>query len=151
MDASPRPAEGAEETFLALRRVMAAIRGRFHGALREHDLTFPQWLVLKSLKRRGRVNLREVAGTLECTPANATGIVDRLEAAHLVSRAQNPDDRREVFVRLTEEGHEKVDAVVGAANRVLADMFDGWTQEELAQMRGLVERIRLRPEDQQDF
>lgn len=143
--------EAVEETFLALRRVMAALKTRFHSTLREHGLTFPQWVVLKSLHRRGRRTIKELAEELEVTPANVTGIVDRLERESLVARARSAEDGRVVFVRLTEIGHERVRKLLKKMPDVGQDLFEGWSEADLAQLRAALGRVRFRPEDAPDF
>lgn len=145
-----RPPE-LEETFLALRRVMAAMRGRFHGVLREHGLTFPQWILLKDLRRNGRMSVSEIAETLDVSSANVTGIVDRLETAEFAERSRSPDDKRVVFVHITEKGRQKTDEVVGRADGAIASMFEGWSKEELAQLRASLARLRIHPEEQVDL
>lgn len=144
-------AAALEEAHVALRRVALAMRGRLRDALREHGLTFPQWVVLKSLRRRGRMTARELADALEVTPANVTGILDRLERDGLAVRSRAEEDRRVVYVRLTERGHERVDRVVGLAPQVLADMFEGWTTEDLLEFKAMLGRLRLRPEETQEL
>lgn len=148
--APPEPAS-LEEAFLSLRRVMAALKGRFHAALREHGLTFPQWLVLKFLHRKGRMTAKELAEMMEVTPANVTGIVDRLEREGLAARSRGAQDRRVVYVRLTEEGHAKVEEMLDLAQDVLADMFEGWSRDDLQAFRSLLDRVSLRPDDAQEF
>lgn len=148
---APKERAELEETFLALRRLMAAMRGRFHAALAEHELTFPQWIVLKSLDRRGSLPARELADVCGVTPANITGIVDRLVEADLVTRTRSEDDRRVVFMDLTPLGKEKVRAVIGIAERSLSSLFEGWNDKELAAFRSSLARLSLRPEDQQDL
>lgn len=155
--AGPMPAprasrnEAMEDAALRLRRVLAAMRGRFAGALGEAGLTFPQWMLLKALSRRGRMTAREVAEALDCTPANATGIIDRLERDGLAARSRSDEDRRVVYVRLTERGHRKVEEVVGLAPRAVEDMFEGWTARDFDEFRAALGKLRLRPEDPQDF
>lgn len=147
----PRRAAELEATFLALRRVMAVFRGRFAATLRDHGLTFPQWMVLKALHRAERLPLRELASHLDVTPANVTGIVDRLQAAALVAREKSTEDRRVVFVRLTEDGRAKVKEVIGIAGNSLASLFEGWTEQELVDLRTSLDRIEVKPEDTQEF
>lgn len=149
--ASEKRTPELEATFLALRRVMAVFRGRFASTLREHGLTFPQWMVMKALHRRERLPLRELAGRLDVTPANVTGIVGRLEAAGLVARERSEEDRRIVYVHLSKEGREKMREVIGLAGDSIALLFEGWTEKDLADLRASLERIQLRPEDAQEF
>lgn len=150
MTSSASP-EALDETLLALRRVMMAMRGRWHAGLQAHGLTFPQWLLLKSVARRGRMTVRELADTCEVTSANVTGILDRLERERLVTRSRSAEDRRVVHVRLTEEGHDKVRAVLAEGPSLVGDMFEGWSAEELATLRGLLARVRVRPDEVLEF
>lgn len=148
--AAKKPRE-LEETFLALRRIMAAMRGRFATTLGQHDLTFPQWLALKSLDRRGPLPARALAEGCGLSPANATGIVDRLVDAGLASRTRSDADRRVVHVEITPAGKARVQAVLGVAEASLASMFDGWSDQELVELRRLLGRFQMTPEDQLDF
>lgn len=145
------PTEALEEAFQSLRRVMMAMRGRWHARLVTHGLTFPQWLILKSLKRRGRMTVREIADTCEVTSANVTGILDRLERDGLVTRSRSAEDRRVVYVRLTETGHARFKEVTSGAAGVFEGMFDGWTPEELATLRAMLDRVRLQPGEAEEF
>lgn len=140
-----------EETLLAFRRVGAAIKGRFHAALHEHGLTFPQWMVLKALRKRGRMTAREIAESLEVTPANVTGILDRLEDSKLVARARSEEDRRVVHVALTRKGQEKVEEITGLGSRVLGSLFEGWSPKEHADFRRLLARVQLAPDDATEY
>ena len=42
-----------------------------------------------------------------CTPANLTGMIDRLEKADLLKRVQDPQDRRKQMIVLTDTGTKK--------------------------------------------
>lgn len=136
------------ETVAAIRRVGLAMRGRFQRRLAEHALTFPQWLLLKALQEEGRLTSREAAARLGVTAANVTGIVDRLERDRFVTRSKSPDDGRVTFLRLTERGHEKLDAIRAAPGSVVGDMFEDLTEAELAKLRALLAKVRLTAEDE---
>lgn len=139
----PSPEELAE-TFALLRRIGLGIRGRFQQAMSEHGLTYPQWLVLKALREAGRVPAAELAAKLGVTPANVTGLVGRLEREGLVARERSADDRRVVFVQLTDAGRAKIRAIQErGANAILAEAFAGWTSEDLAALREMLGRMRI--------
>lgn len=79
-----------------------------------HNLTPPQFYVLKTLTERGgRCPIGEIARTHHLTNATMTGLVKRLEALEppLVMREQNEADRRSVEVVLTIAGQERFLAV----------------------------------------
>jgi DNA-binding MarR family transcriptional regulator len=62
------------------------------------------------------VDVRELADRLQIRHHSAVGLIDRLVAEKLVSRAPSPEDRRRVWVRLTPRG-EKVLAGLASAHR----------------------------------
>lgn len=66
--------------------------------------------VLLILGRAGEpgLSMRAVAQEQVLTTGGATRLVDRMEAAGLVERAEDPDDRRGKLVRLTALGEETV-------------------------------------------
>ncbi|WP_344401202.1 MarR family winged helix-turn-helix transcriptional regulator [Streptomyces longisporus] len=64
--------------------------------------------VLLILGRAGEpgLSMRAIAQEQVLTTGGATRLVDRMEAAGLVERAEDPGDRRGRLVRLTERGEE---------------------------------------------
>jgi DNA-binding MarR family transcriptional regulator len=61
-------------------------------------------LAIKGFPRRDRVTIGELAERLQVRHHSAVGLVDRLVADKLVRRESAPNDRRQVFVRLTRHG-----------------------------------------------
>jgi DNA-binding MarR family transcriptional regulator len=91
--------------------------GQFEArTLRESGLTPSQFFALTQLAegQRTLAALAEVAG---CTRATMTGVADTLERNDLARRIPNPDDRRSVLIRLTDEGRSRL------ANPGLAQAF----------------------------
>jgi DNA-binding MarR family transcriptional regulator len=87
---------------------------RLGAYLAAHNLTPPQFYVLKTLSEHGgRCAIGEIARTHHLTNATMTGLVKRLEAVNppMVMREQNEADRRSVHVILTEEGEARFLAV----------------------------------------
>jgi DNA-binding MarR family transcriptional regulator len=71
--------------------------------------------VLAALRRSGEPYTlipSELSATLMMSRAGMTSRLDRLEAAGLVERALDPNDRRSFRIRLTDKGFEAVDAAM---------------------------------------
>ena len=67
-------------------------------------ITYPQYLVLLALWEQDGRAVGVVAARLGLEPSTVTPLVKRLEAAGLVTRTRNPEDERQVQVRLTKRG-----------------------------------------------
>ncbi len=61
-------------------------------------------LAIKGFPGRDRVTVGELAERLQVRHHSAVGLVDRLVADKLVRRQSAPNDRRQVYVRLTPHG-----------------------------------------------
>jgi DNA-binding MarR family transcriptional regulator len=74
----------------------------------DSGLTLTQLRSLFLIANKGSTNFRKLAEALGVTPSNVTGIVDRLVEQGLVSRTQNPEDRREMALQATDKGQALV-------------------------------------------
>jgi DNA-binding MarR family transcriptional regulator len=68
------------------------------------NLTVPQMKCLCYISRHGKINLSGLAAGIHVTPANVTGIVDRLVEQGLVTRVPDTADRRVLWLDVTEKG-----------------------------------------------
>ena len=78
-------------------------------------MSFGRSRALRRLARRP-MSMRELADALGIDPANATGLVDDLEAQGLVRRGPHPTDRRAKVVEATRRGKtlaRRADAILG--------------------------------------
>jgi DNA-binding MarR family transcriptional regulator len=92
----------------AQRRINRLIRERTLDPWVNLNLTVPQLKSLFYVSRHGRVNLSGLASGIRVTPANVTGIADRLVEQELLTRLPDAGDRRVLWLRLTEKGEALV-------------------------------------------
>ncbi len=69
-------------------------------------LTYPQYLVLLLLWETDDLTAKELGRRLFLDSGTLTPLLKRLERAGLVRRARDPQDERQVRVRLTERGRD---------------------------------------------
>jgi MarR family transcriptional regulator, organic hydroperoxide resistance regulator len=105
-------------------------------------LTYPQYLVLHALWEQDGRTIGEIAERLGLESSTITPLVKRLEAARpgLVTRARNPDDERQVQVRLTPRGREIRDECGCLGEELLAR--SGMTVEQLGKLNRKVQALR---------
>ena len=105
-----------------VRKVYVLLRQRRKTVLSRSGLTHSQYQTLE-LCSRGAVTAKTIAETLGLTPGGVTDLVDRLEVNEWVERAQHPEDRRAVLVRLTKEGRQFHSAVHESLTVNFRDVF----------------------------
>jgi DNA-binding MarR family transcriptional regulator len=82
-------------------------------------LTMPQLKILLILSLRGGASGQDLTGVMGVSLATITGIIDRLVAQDLVTRREDPRDRRVRRVELTDSGQKLIDGIMtaGAAHQ----------------------------------
>ena len=78
------------------------------------DVTPRMLGILRHLAESGPLTVGEQALHLGMSRANATEVIDRLEAKGLVERMRDERDQRRVFVWLTSEGRRRVKSLAGS-------------------------------------
>ncbi|MBW2583388.1 MAG: MarR family transcriptional regulator [Deltaproteobacteria bacterium] len=90
----------------SIRRLVRAVYLDSQKMSKQYGLTGPQSSVLRNLVNDGPMSSADLSRTLYVTPANITGIIDRLEIKGLVKRIKKQGDRRVALITLTESGQQ---------------------------------------------
>ncbi len=96
------------------------------------------WVICLSPKSKRGVPVKEVADGLITRASDATRLIDRLEAAGLVERLNNPDDRRSVLVRATTQGRRSFTAVSPEIEKYHHEAWAHLTSQDLATLDRLL-------------
>ena len=118
---------------------ISALQRELAKTMRAH--AFKHWMTLslsttqvKSLfciVENERISSRKLADMLEVTPANVTGIVDKLIEQGLVRRVENAQDRRVVFLESTDEGKKLMSSLEQMTSEHMSKMLGGLSEEDL--------------------
>lgn len=105
------------------------------------ELTQPQMLVLTALCEEGAMPISRLARYIGSANSTVSGIVDRLEKMKLVERIRSEDDRRVIYVGLTEgyrSARKKGETTVSG---YLAKRLKQLSVEELDEIRAAMEKL----------
>jgi DNA-binding MarR family transcriptional regulator len=99
------------DDLLALTRLLVALTARTLADL-DTDLTSPQYRMLVVLAAHGAVRTAALAAELRLHPSTVTRTCDRLARRGLIHRQHGEQDRRAVWLSLTESGRDLVGDVM---------------------------------------
>ncbi|MGS2807915.1 MarR family winged helix-turn-helix transcriptional regulator [Nocardia sp. MW-W600-9] len=115
-----------------------------------HGLEFWEFDVLATLRRSGG-DTGLTAGSLNraamVTSGAITNRIDRLAAKNLVRRVPSADDRRSVFVQLTDEGRELVDRLLPLHMDNEQRLLAALGAEDREQLAGLLRTLAIGLDD----
>ncbi|HEY7706435.1 MAG TPA: MarR family transcriptional regulator [Gaiellaceae bacterium] len=129
-----------------MQRIVKAISRRMDDTLREFDLSDGEWWVLAHLTMTGppyRSSPGQLAGKQSLSSGAMTNRLDRLEEADLIKRLPDPNDRRALYVELTDKGHKVWMDALGAQASKEAVLASALTRKELGQLNDLLRKVVL--------
>ena len=113
----------------------------------ELSLTIAQLKSLFFIADREKTNFKKLADALGVTPPNVTGIIDRLVEHGLVSRTENPEDRRIMLLQTTVKGRNLLHTLQDNRASHMASILGQLSPEELSSlnlgMNALVKAARI--------
>lgn len=113
--------------------IMQFIRGEMRSQ-REPSLSVPQFRILAFLSRHPGASLSQVADHLGISRATASTMTERLVQKGWVDRAEDPQERRQVMLRLTQTGSDHLHQIREVTRQKIALQFDDLSLEELTEL-----------------
>jgi MarR family transcriptional regulator, organic hydroperoxide resistance regulator len=127
----------------SLARVLAAerrLRGREQQS-RKGGVSHTHVRAMFHLLAEGEATAGTLAKVAELNPASVTAMIDHLEAAGLVVRRRDEQDRRQCWVSLTDAGRSQVQEKEAGWRARMAAAFADVTDEELAAASKVLDRV----------
>lgn len=126
----PKPSALPDHLGYWLRKLSNAVSQAFADRLARHDVSVPQWVVLRVLFDHEALALKEIVARVEVDQGSLSRMVDRLLARGWVQREADAGDRRAVAISLTKAGRALVPKLAAAADENEAACFAGLGSRE---------------------
>ncbi len=141
-DARQHQSQEFVTALLGASRVLVGVSARSLAEV-EGIVTVTQFRTLVVLESHGEINLNRLAELLGVNSSTALRMIDRLLVAGLVTRRDNPANRREVLLGLSHAGRRVVRKVTRRRRtelaRVVADMPSRRREDFLAALRAFAD------------
>ena len=122
-------------------RARSAMLTGLDAELEQFGLTGAQFAVLKYVADGIADTAAELCRTLHYDTGSMTRMLDRLEEKSVLRRERCTEDRRVVYLRITESGHELLPQLREAALHVLGRHLRGFTPDEMAHLKQYLIRM----------
>jgi MarR family transcriptional regulator for hemolysin len=126
---------------LQLAQTAKVVSRAFDDALAAAGGSRPEWLILLAIKTRQGVSQRELASAVGIQGATLTHHLHAMEAAGLVTRARDPENRRVQYVKLTRAGEAAFLRLREAAMKFDKQLRRGLTEVDVAALADLLTRL----------
>ena len=122
-------------------RIAHHLSSEMEKTFRVSGLNHASFDVLATLRRSGSpysLSPNDLLATMMITSGTLTNRIDQLEKMELVKRVHNPQDRRSVFVALTDKGFSVIDAAVTEHAQTQARLVAGLSEQNTTELNRLL-------------
>ena len=133
--------EQAKELLSSYLRVTQHMSRQFRSYFSQLDLTFPQALVLTVLGEEGAMPISRLAQQTGSANSTVSGIVDRLEKLDLVERVRSEEDRRVIYVALTERYRTMQSKMEPSVSAYLSKLLKELSGKDMAEICTALDKL----------
>ena len=133
----------ALDTYVKFVRAFESVKSRIEKQDTVEDLSGSQFGTLEMLYHLGPLNQKDIGQKLLISKSNVVTIIDKLEQRGLVKRQRSLEDRRCVFVHLTNEGQEKVKQTLPVHVAAITQEMNRITSEEQKELGRICRKLGL--------
>jgi DNA-binding MarR family transcriptional regulator len=132
-----------QEAVINILRTSDQFSNRLGRLFREYGLTSSQYNILRILRGAGEPlpSLEIASRMIQVVPA-ITGLIDRLEKQELVQRCRCTEDRRVVYVNVTEKALDILSQLDEPLEKLHRKLIGRLKKAELKQLSSLLEEAR---------
>ncbi len=131
----------SQTALVALRRILRVTELNARKLADRSDLTASQLLVMQHVRQSGKALPSAIALAVDLKQATVTVLLNKLEQAGLVTRQRDTEDRRRVWVELTDAGRGALDRSPDLLQNRFEKGFNNLERWEQAMMVSALERV----------
>jgi MarR family transcriptional regulator, organic hydroperoxide resistance regulator len=114
-----------------LKKIHQVVKQRMEEHFKDSNLTVPQGMLIGILAHHGEMKVSDLSEKLGLSNSTVSGIIDRLERQGVVERVRSSEDRRIVYISLSDSAKKNSQKYYENINNTFDKILDKATREEL--------------------
>ncbi|MBP1968382.1 MarR family 2-MHQ and catechol resistance regulon transcriptional repressor [Virgibacillus natechei] len=139
----------ALKSFVVLMKSSKSIQEQIKKDISKHGMKTSDFTILEALYHKGRQTVKQISDAVLINTGSITYVIDKLETKNLLERSNCKEDRRVVYIQITEQGKQLMDEIFPKHQSVIEDIFSGLTDEEKKTLIELLKKAGKEGETEQ--
>lgn len=89
----------------------------------KHGMKISDFAILEALYHKGRQTIKQISEAVLINTGSITYVIDKLEKNNYLERIHCKDDRRVVYIEITEKGKEVMNEIFPKHQQVIEEIF----------------------------
>jgi len=138
------------KSFVVLMKSSKAVQEKIKKDTSSYGMHTSEFTVLEALYHKGKQTVRQISDAVLISSGSITYVIDKLEVKNYLERIHCKEDRRVVYIQITDLGKKFMDEVFPKHQKVIEDMFSGISLEEKVVLIDLLKRVGKKNKDKID-
>jgi MarR family transcriptional regulator, 2-MHQ and catechol-resistance regulon repressor len=134
----------ALNTYIKFSRAFDSVKTRLDQKNISGAVSETQFGALEALYHLGALTQKDIGEKLLISKSNVVAVIDKLEDANLVKRQRSSEDRRFIFIHLTEEGRTTIEELLPYHVASIVEEMSCLTPDEQEELGRLCRKLGLR-------
>lgn len=118
------------KAFVVLMKASRTLEEIIKKDISTYGMRTSDFTILEALYHKGRQTIREISEAVLINTGSITYVIDKLENKGLLERSNCADDRRVVYIQITNQGKELMDDIFPKHQRVIEEIFEDVSIED---------------------
>ncbi len=111
-----------------------------------HGMRTSDFTILEALYHKGRQTIRQISEAVLINTGSITYVIDKLENKGLLERSDCAEDRRVVYIQITDKGTKLMDEIFPKHQKVIEDVFEDVSNEHKQILIDVLKKVGNRGE-----
>jgi MarR family 2-MHQ and catechol resistance regulon transcriptional repressor len=131
----------ALKAFVVIMKSSKTIEEIIKKDISNHGMKSSDFTILEALYHKGSQTVKEISDAVLINTGSITYVIDKLEKKNYVARRDCTEDRRVVYIDITDEGTKLMDEIFPKHQKVIEELFSDVTEEEKATVIDVLKRV----------
>ncbi|RLL41280.1 MarR family transcriptional regulator [Oceanobacillus piezotolerans] len=118
------------KAFVVLLKANKTLEELIKKDISSYGMRTSDFTVLEALYHKGQQTIRQISEAVLINTGSITYVIDKLEKKELLTRTACKDDRRVVYISLTDKGTALMDDIFPKHQKVIEEVFEDVSDEE---------------------
>ncbi|HLS10206.1 MarR family transcriptional regulator [Lentibacillus sp.] len=132
------------KAFVVLMKAAKSLTEYVKKDISRYDMKTSDFAVLEALYHKGNLTVKQISEAVLINAGSMTYVIDKLEAKDLLERRPCKDDRRAVYIHITEKGKQLMNDIFPKHQEAIEEVFQELTADEKKTVIDLLKRIGQR-------